>query len=769
MIHQSLTVKGMGCAVCQGKVEKALKSLDGISNPVVNLNTEQATFDYDPDKVSLSDVDKAVTDAGYSIEENVSYEERKIKKKIEQDNRWKNFRLALIFTIILLIVSMGPMLFAPVLSNIGLNINPLLSGLLQIILTIPVMIIGKSYYKNGFSSIMHFAPNMDALIAISTSAAFIYSTVNLIILIRNSILGVHTSNHNDTHFYYESVAVIITLIMLGKTLEASSKGKTLEAIGKLIELSPKTAHLQIASGEEEVSIKELKIGDIILIKPGEKIPLDGKVIKGASTIDESMLTGESLPVNKAIDSMVYQGTINTTGSLEVSVTKTDGNTVLSDIITYVEEASGTKAPIAKLADKIAGVFVPIVCLIALISGIAWFIYSKDLGFALKIFISVLVISCPCSLGLATPTAIMVATGNGARNGILIRNGETLELAGKIQKVVFDKTGTITKGLPHVTDILTLPTDIHDRILSKEELLQIVASVEKYSEHPLGKAIVREFADNTLDKNTSLNRKTGNYKEFLPVSDFTSITGEGVLASLADYKIKIGSDKVLDDTIQIDKGVVNKTLETFAKEGKTVLFVLMDNKLIGLIALADEIKESSSFAIKALKDMNITPYMITGDNEATASLIATSAGIENTFSNVLPKDKAKIVEELQEDKKIVAMVGDGINDAPALVTSDVGIAIGNGTDIAIESADIVLMHSDLIDVKKAIYLSKKTMKNIKENLFWAFCYNVIGIPFAAGVFHIFGGPLLNPMIAAACMSLSSLCVVTNALRLRKLKL
>lgn len=580
---------------------------------------------------------------------------------------------------------------------------------------------------------------MDSLIAIGTSAAVIYSMYSTYMISQ----GVMEYAHN---LYFETAGVIIALILLGKYLEAVSKGKTSDAIKKLMGLAPKTAIVIKDEIEKEIPIEEVVPGDIILVKPGGKIPVDGEVIQGTSSVDEAMLTGESMPVDKKPGDKVFAATINKNGVIRFKATKVGSETALAQIIKLVEDAQGSKAPIAHMADVVSGYFVPIVVAIAVIAFAAWMIAGEGLTFSLKVFISVLVIACPCALGLATPTAIMVGTGKGAENGILIKSGVALEGAHKVQTIIFDKTGTITEGKPEVTDIITIQK-------SEEELLQIVASAEKGSEHPLGEAIVRRAEEQSLP--------------FLAGEDFSAITGQGIAVNINGKKVLAGNLKLMNEN-QISIESLAQESDQLAAEGKTPMYIAIDNKLTGIIAVADVVKPSSKKAIEKLTQMGIEVAMITGDNKKTAEAIAKQVGVTRVLSEVLPQDKAEEVKKIQQEGKKVAMVGDGINDAPALAQSDIGIAIGSGTDVAMESADIVLMHSDLMDVATAIQLSKSTIRNIKQNLFWAFAYNSAGIPIAAGLLHVFGGPLLNPMFAAAAMSLSSVSVVTNALRLKGFK-
>ncbi len=648
---------------------------------------------------------------------------------------------------------MGPMVpkpFGPwpVPNIISPETNIINYALIQIVLVVPIMLVGYKFYINGFKSLFHGSPNMDTLVAIGTSSAFIYSLYTTINLIRNAgvSMEMHMSHHHQ--LYFESAGIIIALILLGKFLESRSKGKTSEAIKKLMGLQPKTATIMVDNKEVEVSIDEVLEGDIVVVKPGEKIPVDGKIVFGHTSIDESMLTGESMPVEKTIGDSVTGASINKNGLIRFEATKVGKDTALAQIIKLVEDAQGTKAPIAKLADTVAGYFVPAVITIAVISALLWAIIGKEnTTFVLTIFISVLVIACPCALGLATPTAIMVGTGKGAENGILIKSSVALELAHKVNTVIFDKTGTITEGKPKVTEIITYGD------YDEDYLLKLAASAEKGSEHPLGEAIVR-YAE---EKNMNL----------INVEKFNSVTGKGINAIIDNKKINLGNVKMMED-LNISLDIVENKYEELSKQGKTPMFISIENELAGIIAVNDVVKESSKRAVELLHNLGIKVAMVTGDNKNTADAIAKQVGIDIVLAEVLPQDKSNEVKKLQAEGNFVAMVGDGINDAPALAAADIGIAIGNGTDVAIESADIVLMKNDLMDVPTAIKLSKDTIRNIKQNLFWAFGYNTIGIPVAAGVLYIFGGPLLNPMIAAAAMSLSSVSVVSNALRLRKFK-
>lgn len=743
-----LPIGGMSCAVCAKRVEKAISELEGVADVNVNFAAEKAFVTYNPQKVRPSAMKEAVLKAGYQPLENkgagAEDEDRK-RRENEIKTLRKKFIAAAIFAFPLLYIAMVPMIKfvslpgAKMLDGLMMN-YPLFYALLEFFLTVPVICVGYRFYTVGFKSLFQKSPNMDSLIAVGTTAAVAFSLYNTFQIAKGNFQAVHS-------LYFESAGVIITLILLGKMLEAVSKGKTGEAIKKLMGLAPKTAFVIQNGAETEIPVEEVEIGDIIIVKPGSKIPVDGVVIEGHTAIDESMLTGESMPVDKKAGDKVYAASLNTTGTVKFRAEKVGSDTALAQIIKLVEQAQGSKAPIAKLADIVAGYFVPAVIAIAVASGIAWFIGTGDFKFALTIFISVLVIACPCALGLATPTAIMVGTGKGAENGILIKSGEALETAHKINAIILDKTGTITEGKPSVTDLICASN------FTQEKLLQLAASAEKNSEHPLGQAIVRGAQEKSL--------------ALLEAENFNSITGQGIEAQIAGLSVFVGNRKMMEEK-NISVKELEKDADKLAEEGKTPVFVATDGQPAGIVAVADVVKKSSRAAIESLHKMGIEVAMITGDNKKTAEAIARQVGIDRVLAEVLPQDKAFEVKKLQQEGRKVAMVGDGINDAPALAQSDIGIAIGSGTDVAMESADIVLMHSDLTDVPTAILLSKKTIRNIKQNLFWAFGYNTIGIPVAAGVLYLFGGPLLNPMLAAAAMSLSSVSVLTNALRLKRFK-
>ncbi len=743
----TIPIGGMTCAACAQRVEKVIKKQNGVTAVSVNIATEKATVSYDPQVIRLSEIRQAIEESGYKaleLEKTDAADEDRRRKQKDITVLWTKFIISAVFSLPLLYIAMAPMIsFVRLPFPAGLDPMryPLVFALTQLMLVVPVLAVGYRFYTVGFTALWKRSPNMDSLIAVGTSAAVLYSAYNTRKVTQGDFIAAD-------HLYYETAGVIITLILLGKTLEAVSKGRTGEAIKKLMGLAPKTAIILYNGEEKEIPIEEVEIGDIIVVKPGAKLPVDGTVLQGHSAIDESMLTGESMPVDKKAGDPVYTASLNTTGTIQFKAEKVGSETALAQIIRLVEDAQGSKAPIAKMADIVSGYFVPVVCAIAVLAGIAWFFGTGgDVEFALTIFISVLVIACPCALGLATPTAIMVGTGKGAENGILIKSGEALEIAHKIGTVILDKTGTITEGKPAVTDVL--PAEGVD----PETLLRLTASAEKGSEHPLGQAIVRGAQDKGLMLTTA--------------QEFLSLTGRGIQATIDGQTVLAGNRKLMEE-----HGIALVTMETdgdrLAAEGKTPMYVAVNQALYGIVAVADVVKQSSRGAIRQLHDMGIEVAMITGDNQKTAAAIAKQVGIDRVLAEVLPQDKSGEVKKLQAQGRRVAMVGDGINDAPALAQADIGIAIGSGTDVAMESADIVLMRSDLMDVPTAILLSKKTIRNIKQNLFWAFGYNVIGIPIAAGLLYLFGGPLLNPMFAAAAMSLSSVSVLTNALRLKRFK-
>ncbi len=743
----TITVGGMTCAACANRVERAIAKLDGVQSVSVNLITEKATVVYDPQQARLSAIRESIRKAGYQPllpDDGSTINEERTRKQKEIRAQWTKFIIAAVFSLPLLYIAMAPMLTGLVLpfpAALRPMEHPLRYAIVELLLTLPVLGVGYRFYTVGFRSLWQRSPNMDSLIAVGTAAAFGYSVYSLARIAGGDHMAVES-------LYFESSAVIITLILLGKTLEAMSKRRTSEAVRKLMELAPRTAIILHQDEEMEVPVDEVEVGDIVVVKPGASIPADGTVVFGHTAMDESMLTGESLPVDKQTGDPVYAATLNTTGSVRFRVDKTGGDTALAQIIRLVEDAQGAKAPIAKLADVVSGYFVPAVMLLALVAGIAWLIGTGgNVEFALTIFVSVLVIACPCALGLATPTAVMVATGKGAQYGILFKSGEALETAHTVKTVIFDKTGTLTLGKPVVTD--TLPAEC----FTIETLLQLAASAEKASEHPLGQAIVAAANQSRLD--------------LLAVESFTSHTGRGIVAEIGHREVVAGNRKLMEER-GIATAAQLATADQLASEGKTPMYVAVDGKIAGLIAVADVVKPGSREAVESLHKMGLQVAMITGDNRLTAEAIAKQVGIDRVLSEVLPGDKAIEIKSLQAEGNKVAMVGDGINDAPALAQADIGIAIGSGTDVAMESADVVLMRSDLQDVTTAIELSRRTIRNIRQNLFWAFGYNVVGIPIAAGLLYLFGGPLLNPIFAAAAMSLSSVSVVTNALRLKRFR-
>lgn len=738
-------IEGMSCASCAMTVENAVSKMPGVDKASVNLATEIMTVEAN-DSVTPEAIAKVVDGVGYSarprgksVEEEL--EEKNEKKEAHLREMKRNLTISAIFAVPLLFIAMADMVGIPMPAFLSPMQSPVSYALIQLALVLPIIWLGRRFFVDGFKALSKGHPNMDSLVALGTSAAFLYS-----------LYGTYHVLEGHAHFamnlYYESAGVILTLITLGKYFEAVSKGKTSMAIQTLVGLAPKMAMVLRDGQEVEIPVEEVQVGDLIRVKPGEKVPVDGVVTEGNSTVDESMLTGESIPVSKSVGDEVIGASLNKTGSFILKATKIGKDTALSQIIQLVEQAQGSKAPIAKLADKVSGVFVPIVIVLALVSGLAWYFLGQESWvFALTITISVLVIACPCALGLATPTAIMVGTGKGAENGILLKSGEALEEANHVNMVVFDKTGTITNGTPVVTEVVTADSTDADA------LIRLAASLEVASEHPLGEAIVAKAKEQGA--------------AFDEVTNFEAIPGFGIKGHVGETLVFLGNEKWMRENGLVDEAM-NEKANRFAEQGKTPLYIGYNDAVQGLIVVADTVKESSARAIQTLHEMGIQVAMMTGDHERTAQAIAAEVGIDRVFSEVLPQDKANYVSKLQEEGYIVAMVGDGINDAPALAQAQVGIAIGTGTDVAIESADAVLMKSDLMDVPAMLKLSRATIRNIKENLFWAFAYNVIGIPFAMGVLHLFGGPLLNPMIAGAAMSFSSVSVVLNALRLKRWK-
>ena len=794
MTTQQYHIDGMSCAACSSAVERVTRKLSGVESSNVNLTTNRMVISYDESLVTPDMICQKVSKAGFTA--SLIVEEEQSKKKEEEEWQHQEEQLeavkrrvitAICFAVPLLYISMGHMLpfTLPLPAFMEMNQNPMGFALAQLILTAPILICGRRFYVVGIRSLLKGNPNMDSLVAIGTGSAFLYSLV--------MTLGIPADHMKAHQLYYESAAVVVTLVMLGKFMETRSKGKTSEAIRKLMELAPDTAVLYENGVEREVETAFVGVGQHILIKPGSRIPLDGILVQGSSSVDESMLTGESIPVEKQAGDNVIGGSMNYNGAMEVEVTHVGSDTTLSKIIKMIEDAQGKKAPISKLADKVAGYFVPAVMGIALTAALLWWIFGgKELSFVLTIFVAVLVIACPCALGLATPTAIMVGTGVGAGQGILIKSGEALEVCHKVDAVILDKTGTITEGRPKVTDISIISHTVVEQVWKrenagtpgaagapgdagtpgtagapdnkasrpseaeqKEHLLFLAASCEQMSEHPLGQAIVQAARDKQMN--------------LVMPEAFESITGAGITTTWKGWKIAVGNRRLLEYLKVPVSQDTEKQAAEYANTGKTPMYVVADGRLAGMVCVADTIKETSVEAVEKMKRLGVAVYMVTGDNEKTARYIGKLAHVDHVVAEVLPEDKAQVVNQLQKEGKTVMMVGDGINDAPALVQADVGCAIGNGSDIALESGDVVLMKSDLMDVYRAIKLSRATIRNIKQNLFWAFFYNSLGIPVAAGVLYLLGGPLLSPMLGGFAMSLSSVCVVGNALRLRNLKL
>ena len=728
MKNSTFNVTGMSCASCARTVENALNKNEDIKASV-NIATEKVNIEYDENKYNFEKIKKIV-------------EEQKMQMYEDKIKSLKNkLILAAVFAIPLIYISMGHMMGIHLPDIVNPKKNAAIYSIVQLLMTIPVVYAGRDFFIHGFKNLARKSPTMDSLIAMGASAAIIYS-------LYATYMTITVDPEYHMNLYFESAGTIITLILLGKLLEARTKGQTSSAIKKLIGLQPKKAKIIENGVEKEVLIENIKVGDIIVVKPGEKIAVDGKIVSGNTSVDEAMITGESIPVSKNPGDKVIGGSINKNGSIQFEATEIGKDTVLSQIIKLVEEAQGSKAPISRMADIVAGYFVPIVIVIATVTGIIWFMSGSGLTAALTFFISVLVIACPCALGLATPTSIMVGTGKGAENGILIKSGEALETAHKIKTVVLDKTGTITKGKPVLTDLKVYNN------FDGNEILQLAASAENNSEHPLAEAIVNGAKERNV--------------EFKQYDKFRAMPGYGIRATIDDKEIQIGNRKLMASR-KISTEAAEKDYEILSNEGKTPMFISVNNELAGLIAVADVVKETSKAAIERMHKLGLKVIMLTGDNEKTAKYIAKEVGIDSVIAEILPFQKSEEVKKLQEAGEFVAMVGDGINDSPALAQANVGIAIGSGTDVAIESADIVLIRNDLNDVAGAIALSKATITNIKENLFWAFFYNVIGIPFAAGIFYaFFNGPKLDPMIAAFAMSLSSVSVLMNALRLKFFK-
>ncbi len=753
-MKEKFDVTGMTCSACSSRVEKCVSKLEGVKEVSVNLLTNSMQVEFDDAVIREQGIIDAVVHAGYGASIQGKKESSPQKQKgresganpVQEHMEYMKKRTiwSFIFLIPLMYVSMGHMVGLPLPGFLHGTINAVGFAMTQFLLCIPVIYINRAYYTKGFSTLFHGAPNMDTLIAVGSAASLVYGVFAIYRM--GYGLGVQDMDLVSRYLhdlYFESAVMILALINIGKYLEARSKGKTSEAINKLMDLAPKTAFVERSGGVVEIPAEEIQIGDILQVKPGSSVPADGVVLEGTTSIDEAAITGESIPVQKVPGDSVIAATMNKAGFFRMKASKVGDDTTFSQIIRLVEDASASKAPIAKIADKIAGVFVPIVMTIALITAVAWILAGAEFEFALSCAISVLVISCPCALGLATPVAIMVGTGKGAENGILIKSGEALEVTHNIQSVVLDKTGTITQGKPVVTDIYGVKTD-------SKELLKIAAAMEKKSEHPLAEAVLAKAEEEKI----SLPEASG----------FSAVAGMGIEAVIEGKKYYAGNLRLMKEK-EIDCSAIEDYLETLTGEGKTPLLFADEKELLGVVGAADVIKPTSAQAIRELKKMGIQVIMLTGDNERTAKAIQRQLDIDTVIAEVLPQDKEREVARLQESGQKVAMVGDGINDAPALARADVGIAIGAGTDVAIESADIVLMKNDLLDVVTAIGLSKAVIRNIKENLFWAFFYNVCGIPLAAGVFYTAFGLKLSPMFGAAAMSLSSLFVVSNALRLR----
>jgi Cu+-exporting ATPase len=749
-----LEIKGMTCASCSARIEKVISGLEGVRTMQVNLATETGVVVFDSETISKRRILETIAGLGFEAEPLAEQDENLlVKQQRETKEKLARMKKELIpafgFAIVLLLLSMGEMLGMPLPKFLDPHHAPFNFALAQFLLVLPVMWSGRRFYLLGFPALIRRSPNMDSLIAVGTGAAFIYSTWNLIEI----FLGIDAMAR-VMDLYFESAAILIALVSLGKYLETRSKAKTSDAISQLMELTPDEATLiknPGAGNEEQVAIlvADIEAGDLILVRPGERVPVDGTVKKGRSSVDESMLTGESLPVSKEEGNKVIGGTLNKNGMLRVLAERVGQDTVLARIIKMVREAQGSKAPIANLADRISLYFVPAVMVIATLSGLAWyFIGDAPFPFALRIFIAVLVIACPCAMGLATPTSIMVGTGRGAQLGVLIKSGEALEMAQGVNALIFDKTGTLTYGKPQLTDFEL----VQESGLSEDEILALVAGAESVSEHPLAEAIVQEARARNL--------------QLQEPDSFEAIPGKGIKASMGDKNLLLGNREFIRSQIEnFDDLKVDSKAAEFAASGKTSLFLAVNGKMAALLAIADQMKPEAPQTISRLKKMGIKVFMLTGDNEITAKAIAAQAGIEEVFAEVLPEFKADKVAELQNKGMKVGMVGDGINDAPALAKADVGIAMGTGIDVAVESGDIVLMKGELGGVLTALALSRATMRNIRQNLFWAFAYNVVGIPVAAGLLYIFGGPTLNPMIAGGAMAMSSVSVVTNALRLR----
>ncbi|SMP46022.1 Cu+-exporting ATPase [Sphaerochaeta associata] len=725
-------IGGMTCASCSSAVERTLNKLEGVDKAQVNLATETATIAFDESHLDLDVIKKAVQRIGYSVVETVDQKTKEEEKRRDLANLGHRLIISSILTVFLLVLAMGPML------GLTLPLSHLTNALLQLVFAAGTMIAGSAFFTKGFSTLVKREPNMDSLVAIGTTASFLYSFWGIFEILR----GNHMAAHD--HLYFEGVGTILTLVMLGRYLEHRSKGKTGDAIRKLMELAPAIATVLRDGRQVSIDASQVQVGDIVMVKPGEKLPVDGVVLSGFSAIDESLLTGESLPVEKSLGSEVYAATLNTTGVLQYRASKVGSDTALANIITLVQQAQGSKAPIARVADKISGVFVPIVMGISVLTLLAWLIAGTNIDIAILRAVSVLVIACPCSLGLATPIAIMVSSGKGARLGILFRHAAAIEQLKQVQTVMFDKTGTLTEGKPKVTDILAKdPTAV----------LGLAASIEQASEHPLSRAVVAKAKEEKL--------------QLTDVQDFEALVGRGIQGKLENEVIRIGNIELMEDNAITIREEDKQAIADLSDQGKTPLLVAQGQRLIGIIAVADTLRKETKQAIAELKALGLKTIMLTGDNERTAKAIANEAGVDSYLAGQLPNQKEEAIASYARLGK-VAMVGDGINDAPALAKADIGIAVGSATDVARETADVVLVRNNLGDVNKAIQLSKATMRNIHQNLFWAFFYNILGIPLATGILTLFSGPQLSPMFAAFAMSMSSVCVVLNALRLNRFK-
>jgi heavy metal translocating P-type ATPase len=753
-MKEKFDVTGMSCSACSAHVEKAVRKVPGVDDVQVNLLQNSMVVEYAEGAVDTQQIIRAVEEAGYGAsvksEKPVKQDENEVQKKAAAEAAQMKRRLcwSIAFLLVLMYVSMGHMLGWPLPGVLLGHENMMVLALTQLFLTLPIMYLNRKYFENGFKTLLHGAPNMDTLVAMGSTAAAVYSISQLF------VMG-YAMGHGDMdrahacamNLYFEAAGMILTLVTIGKYMESRSKSRTSDAITKLMNLAPKTALVLRDGKEQEIPVEQVQLGDIVIVKPGQAIPVDGILLEGSGTVDESVITGESIPVEKTVGDRLTGATVNKAGYFQMKADRIGEDTTLSQIIRLVEEAGGSKAPIAKLADKVSGIFVPVVITIALITVAVWLLLGQSFSFALASGIAVLVISCPCALGLATPTAIMVGTGRGAEQGILLKSGESLETAHLVDTVVLDKTGTITEGHPAVTDVVTVSG------VEEKELLRLAASLEQVSEHPLAEAIVERAKKEGL--------------ELLKTEDFLAEAGQGVSGTVSGQRILAGNLRMMQAK-QVDTKGLEERAEQLAEEGRTALYIAADQKLLGIIAAADPVKPTSAAAIRELEHMGLSVVMLTGDHEKTARAIQKQLGISRVVAEVLPQDKEQEVRRLQEQGHKVAMVGDGINDAPALARADVGIAIGAGTDVAIESADIVLMKNDLCDAAAAIQLSRAVIRNIKQNLFWAFFYNALGIPLAAGVFYPILGWQLNPMFGSAAMSFSSVFVVTNALRLRRFR-